>query len=174
MMIRKSIVALVMVVLSAAAVFAQENDLQRQLSEMKKLEPMAGRWEGSGWMQQGPKRTTFTGSELVQSKLGGRILLVEGKFVDPDGRVIHETLAVLSSKASKFDFQTHLGTGMSGIHEFRVGQNGYEWGFQTSAGTIRYLISVKDDVWFEVGEFSRDGKTWIKFFEMSLKRANAK
>lgn len=169
----KFLVILVFMFLSIVAVSAQvENTAELQRTEVKKIESMVGQWKGSGWIQQGAKRETFTGTENVQSKLNGLALLVEGKFTNPEGQVIHETLAVLTfnAKESKYSFSTYLATGMSGNYDFRLLADSYEWGFQTSMGTIRYTIKTANDLWFEVGEFSKDGKTWIKFFEMKLDR----
>lgn len=152
------------------AIFGQENTAEPQRAEVKKLESMVGQWKGSGWIQQGANRETFTGTENVQRKLDGLALLVEGKFSNPAGKVIHETLAVLSfsQKESKYRFRTYLATGMSGEYDLRLVEGGYEWGFQTQGGSIRYTIKTDNDVWFEVGEFSRDGQNWMKFFEMKL------
>jgi hypothetical protein len=52
-----------------------------------------------------------------------------------------------------------------------VGLNTFKWSYEPQPGVhIRYLITVADATWREVGEFSRDGKTWRQFFEMTLKR----
>lgn len=38
-------------------------------------------------------------------------------------------------------------------------------------GDIRFTITLTEkDEWHEAGEFSRDGKNWIEFFEMTLQR----
>lgn len=152
------------------SIFGQELNIEQQRSEVKKLESLIGQWKGSGWIQQGPNRETFTGTENVQRKLDGLALLVEGKFANPEGKIIHETLAVLSfnAKDAKYRFSTYLASGRSGEQDFRTIDKGYEWGFKTDAGTIRYTIKTDNDVWFEVGEFSRDGQNWTKFFEMKL------
>lgn len=153
--------------------FAQEApNADARRAEMKKLESMVGQWKGSGWIQQGPKRETFNGTETVQRKIDGLALLIEGKFSDSEGKIIHETLAVLSSdpKTKNYNFRTYLATGLSGEHDFKLLADGYEWGFQLPSGSIRYLIKTTNDVWFETGEFSKDGKTWMKFFEMKLKK----
>lgn len=154
------------------AVSAQENSGELQRTEVKKLESMVGQWKGSGWIQQGAKRETFAGTENVQRKLGGLALLIEGNFSNPEGKVIHETLAVLdfNAKTAKYRFRTYLASGMSGEQDFKIVADGFEWGFQIPAGTIRYTIKTANDVWLESGEFSKDGKTWMKFFEMKLDR----
>lgn len=154
-------------------VFAQETlTVDAQRVEMKKLESLAGQWKGSGWIQQGAKRETFSGTETVQKKIDGLALLIEGKFSNPEGKVIHETLAVLSfdPTAKNYRFRTYLASGRSGEHDFKLLADGYEWGFQFPTGTVRYIIKTNNDVWLETGEFSKDGKTWMKFFEMKLEK----
>ena len=147
------------------------NNTELKRAEMKKLDKMVGQWKGSGWIQQGPTRETFTGAETVQSKLNGLAVLVEGKFANPEGKVIHQTLAVLSyDEAQKnYRFATYLANGNGGVQEFKIVGDHYEWGFQIpNFGTVRYTITTDDKTWFEIGEFSRDGKTWTKNFEMKL------
>lgn len=142
-------------------------------AEMKKLEKLAGHWKGTGWIQQGQTRETFSGTETVQKKLDGLALLVEGSFNSPEGKAIHQTLAVLScnDKLTGYNFATYLASGITGLQDFKVVGDHYEWGFEIpNAGTVRYTIKADNDVWFEIGEFSRDGKSWFKNFEMKLDR----
>lgn len=145
---------------------------ETQRAEMKKLESLAGQWKGSGWIVlPDGKRETFTGTETVQRKIDGLALLIEGKFSSPEGKVIHETLAVLAfdPKAKGYRFRTYLASGTSGEHDFKLIADGFEWGFQFPGGSIRYIIKTANDVWLETGEFSRDGgKTSVKIFEMKL------
>ncbi len=153
---------------------AQEpNMAETKKAEMKKLDKMIGQWQGSGWIQQGPKRETFTGTENVQRKVDGLALLIEGRFTNPEGKVIHETLAAMSydTSAKFYKMRAYLASGMSGEYDLKVVGDGYEWGFQTPNGaTIKYTITVTPDKWTEGGEYSMDGKTWVKFFEMKLDR----
>lgn len=147
--------------------------VDQKKAEMKKIEKLAGQWKGGGWSQYGPTRETFTGGEHVQVKVDGLALLVEGKFINAEGKVIHETLAVMSfdDKSKTYRFDTFLANGRSGEYELKVFPDRYEWGFDVPGGTVRYTIKVDDKTWFEIGEFSRDGgKTWLKNFEMKLDR----
>lgn len=173
-MMRKILLLTIVLAAGFVGVGAQENNAELQRGEMKKLESMVGQWKGSGWIQQGPKRETFTGTETVQRKIDGLALLVEGKFANPEGKIIHETLAVLafSAKDAKYRFRTYLASGISGEHDLKLISDGYEWGFQSPTGTIRYTIKTTSDTWNEIGEFSKDGKSWIKFFEMNLKKVS--
>ena len=169
------ILILITFVLSASA--QVPNTAEAKKTEMKKLEKMAGQWRGSGWIQQGPQRETFTGTETVQMKLDGLALLVEGNFSSPEGKVIHQTLAVLSSndKMTGYNFATYLANGIAGIQDFQVFSDHFEWGFPIpNVGQVRYTIKVDDLTWSEIGEFSRDGKTWSKNFEMKLDRLATK
>ena len=151
----------------------QTNVAEARRAEMKNLDRLIGQWKGSGWIQQGAARETFEGTETVQRKIGGLALLVEGNFKNKEGIVTHDTLAVISPnlKTKTYDFQTYLANGMTGIHELEAVEGGWQWGFQYPGGAIRYTIKIGNDVWGEIGEMSRDaGKTWMKFFEMNLKK----
>lgn len=172
---RNVIIMTFAILILAMATSAQDpNSIQPKKNEMKKLDKMVGHWKGSGWIQQGPKRETFTGTENVQSKLDGLAILVEGNFANPEGKVIHETLAVLSCNPAmtSYDFSTFLANGMGGKQEFKSVGDHYEWGFEVPKfGIIRYTIRLDDKTWSEIGEFSRDGgKTWMQNFEMKLDR----
>jgi hypothetical protein len=161
----------------AAFTFSQDFGADAQRVEMKKLEPSVGKWEGTGWIQMGPNKQYFQGTETIQKKLDGLALLVEGRFTDkakPDA-VIHQTLAVLNfdPREKSYKFKTYLVNGVSGMHNAKLIDGGWEWGFEipNGGGAVRYTIKFTADTWFEIGEFSRDGgKTWVKNFEMTLKK----
>ena len=152
---------------------AQQKSIEAQRAEMKKLDLWAGQWQGSGWIQHGKERETFTGTETVQKKLDGLALFVEGNFKNKEGIVTHETLAVLSCdlKTKTYRFNTYLGNGNKGEYEFKSTADGWQWGMQFPGSSIRFITKLTEDTWFETGEISQDeGKTWRKFFEMSLKK----
>ena len=164
------IAAILMFATSAFAQTAPTGDEQR--TEMKKLEQMVGQWKGSGWIMQNAKRETFTGTENVQSKLGGLALLVEGKYTNDKGAVIHETFGVISYEPKKknYRFSTYLASGVAGEQELTLVEGGWQWGIQFPSGSIRYTTKMSNDEWFETGEISQDGKNWRQFFEMKLQR----
>ena len=164
---------LIVVVCAVMAVAQTSVSVEAKRTEMKKLEKLAGHWKGSGWIQQGQNRETFTGTETVQVKLDGVALLIEGSFSNPEGKPIHNTLAILScnDKLTGYNFATYLANGIAGAQDFKVVGDHFEWGFEIpNTGTVRYRITVDNDVWSEIGEFSRDGKSWFKNFEMKLDR----
>lgn len=176
-MIKHAFLFLLFILCVVSAALAQQPDYGADLqrAELKKLENMVGTWEGSGWFQMGKERETFQGTEIIQRKLDGVALLVEGKFKNPEGKVIHETLAVISydTKQKIHRFRTYLANGSTGgDHVIKLLPDGWEWGFEVPGGTMRYTIKTTAGTWNEIGEFSRDGKTWLKFFEMNLKKRN--
>jgi hypothetical protein len=173
-MINKSIFTFVFVTLFASFGLAQDFGADAQRTEIKKLEMMIGRWEGSGWMQRGPGAPeTFKGGETVQRKLDGLALLVEGRFLDKDGKVGHETLAVIAydAKEKAYKFKTYLATGAQGLFDLKLIEGGWMWSIEHPGMMTRYTAKFTGDTWLEIGEFSRDGgKTWVKNFEMTLKK----
>ena len=54
----------------------------------------------------------------------------------------------------------------------RMTNDGFQWTLpKTRMGAIRYTLHhTAAGAWHEIGETSTDGKTWRKFFEMTLKR----
>lgn len=162
--------------LFSSVAFSQDFGADTQLTEMKKLDMMVGKWEGAGWMQRGPKREEFKGTEQVQKKLDGLALLVEGKFSDKEDatKVVHQTLAVLNydTAAKGYKFKTYLLSGAGGLFDVKLlSPDSWQWGLEYPGMTIRYTVKFTADTWFEIGEMTRDnGKTWTKNFEMTLKR----
>jgi len=179
-MMKNILFAFVCIALSISFAFAQDeklkipsNQIETKRAEMKKLDNWIGNWKGSGWIQQGKEKENFVGSEIVQRKLDGLGLLVEGNFKNKEGVVIHETLAVLTfnPKTKNYDFDTFLANGNNGKHELKALVDGWQWGLQFPGGSMRYTTKLTADEWSEIGEISMDdGKTWRKFFEMQLQK----
>lgn len=152
---------------------------EEQRAAMEKLRPMVGEWQGTGWILGPEGRAEFTGGEIVQSKLDGLALLVEGAFFREEaGRKIptHTTLGVITfdPASNAYRFKSWLATGTTGERELKLIDQGWEWEIKNPQGTIRYRATFSHDEWFEFGERSRDGSSWQKFFEMRLKRTGAK
>lgn len=166
---------------AAPAAYAQESrppGPEAQKAAMSRLDAMVGDWKGEGWIDFGRGQDRFRGSETVQQKLGGVALLVEGNFLGQMGGSgpevpVHTTLGVISfdPKTEKYRFTTWLASGTSGEHELRLTADGWTWEIETPRFRMRYVTKLTPDQWFEIGERSMDeGKTWQKFFEMTLKK----
>jgi hypothetical protein len=156
---------------SIPAVAAEASD--PGLEAMKAVAVMEGRWEGGGWMRMGPgEPERSVGEETVESRLDGRVLVIEGKHWTPDrSRVVHHAFAVLSYDAAKkeYRFSTHLANGRSGDYPLRVEDGAIIWEMDSPGGRIRYTIRIEGDRWHEVGHIERQGQ-WSQFFEMDLRR----
>lgn len=170
----KSLKSTLLLLVLALPVWAQTSpSVSTRTTEMKKLDYMVGEWKGTGWMERPGARETFAGTETIQSKLGGLALLVEGKFKDKDGKVVHETLAVISydEKTKNYNFRTYLANGSVGDHELKLIEGGWQWGTSFPQGQIRFTFKLTDKgEWHEIGEFSQDGKSWRQFLQMDLQR----
>lgn len=161
--------AITLIALSAAAA-----------DEMKKAEWMLGEWKGTASIQMGPGKPQLVHqTERVQSKLGGKVLVIDGlgKRKNDDGTlgdVVHEALGVISWDEKKNAYRFDAWTARDGYVEasMTIGDRVATWGFDTpGGGKIRYTIKqTEKGEWNEVGEFSRDGNSWMKFFEMTLSK----
>ena len=148
--------------------------------EMRKLDFLVGEWKGEASVQQGPgKGESALQTEVVRSKLGGKLLLIEGvgkrKLADGSaGDVVHDAVGVLTYDEALKKYRFHAWT-LRGYVEawFEAGDNSARWGFDTpDGGKIRYNLSLSDKgEWHEVGEYSRDGKQWFQTMEMRLQKA---
>lgn len=150
------------------------------LSEkMKPFEGWIGEWRGEGSMRTGPgPAQTSSVHETIQAKLEGSVLLIEGigKAVDESTKqemVVHHALAVLSFDlvSQQYKIQSYLKDGRSTLGWFTItSDTTFQWGFDGPWGKMRYTITLDPvkKTWNEIGEYSRDGETWMKNFEMLL------
>jgi hypothetical protein len=146
------------------------------LEAMKAVAFLEGRWVGEGWIQMGPgPKEEFSQTEAVDRKLDGGLLLIEGigHSRAPEPKKVHHAFAVVSFDPSnkKYRFSSHI-VGRPPLEvDAEVGPNTFRWSYEPQAGVhIRYVITVVDATWREVGEFSRDGQSWRQFFAMTLRK----
>ena len=155
-----------------------------QRDAMKKLDFLIGQWKGEGWMEFAPaQRRTFKGTEIVQRKLDGLLVAIDGVHrgrIGDKGEevVVHSAFAMVSydDKANRYRFQAFTGRGSYEDTVAKVSDGQLVWGMKVPQfGDMRYTIKLDDKGrWFEVGEVSQDGKAWRKFFEMTLERVESK
>ena len=155
-----------------------------QRDAMKKLDFLIGQWKGEGWMEFAPgQRRTFKGTEVVQGKLDGLLLAIEGLHRGQVGDkkeevVVHNAFALVSydDKAKRYRFQAFTSRGNYEDAEAKVSEGQLVWGMKVPQfGDVRYTIKLDDKGrWLEIGEVSRDGNTWRQYFEMTLQRVDAK
>ena len=165
------------IALAFALTFALHAQMPREASDdhlaaMKKLSFLVGEWQGESWMQMGPEKRTSKGTEVVQLKLGGLLLVVEGRF-ESGGQVIHNAYGVLSydPRAKQYRFHAYTANGYMADAKVDVKETGFDWSFEPNPGTtVRYEMRLDDKgEWLEKGFFVREGNP-IQFFEMRLKK----
>ena len=148
--------------------------------EMRKLDWLIGEWKGEATVQMGPgKPETALQHEKVQSKAGGKVLLIEGvgrqKLEDGSaGEIVHDAMALISWDEAKktYRFSTFVANRPDADATLEVtGPNSASWGFQTPQGHVRFTISkTEKGEWLEIGEYSRDAVKWTKFMDMKLQK----
>lgn len=160
--------------------FGTSSTYAQTLSE--KMKPFAlwiGEWRGEGSMRTGPGPAQKSSvHETIQAKLEGSVLLIEGigKVANESTKqedVVHHALAVLSfdQVSQQYKIQSYLKDGRSTLGWFTItGTNAFQWGFEGPWGKMRYTITLDETkkTWTEIGEYSRDGETWMRNFEMLL------
>ncbi len=183
-MTRLKTIPLIVASLSVATVSAQQQPgpppkPEAQQKAIAAIDYMVGNWSGEGWMDVGGgRRATFRGTEVVQRKLDGTVLLVEGNFLANIPGVesevpVHTTLGVISfdPQTKKYRFTTWLATGTSGERELTLLPKGWQWEIRSARGIVRYAMTLTDTgEWLEIGERSPDGAAWQQFFEMKLRK----
>lgn len=144
-------------------------------SAMAPLAWLAGQWEGSGTMQTRTGSEVATVRESVEARLGGRVLVMEGigrePSTDGNGRIVHHAFGVLSydPERKQHVFRAFRDGGVVEA-DTRLVDGVFTWEIAIPNGRARYHITRDGEEWLETGEYSLDGSTWRKFFEMRLRR----
>ena len=180
MFTRSNVCAAIVILLSTGSSQAQA-PATAQREAIKKLDFLVGEWKGEGWMEFGPgQRRTFAGTEVVQRKLDGLLITIDGlhrSLTTGQGKdaVIHNAFTVVSydEQAKKYRFQAFTARGNYENAEAKITEGQLVWGMKIPQfGEVCYTIKLDDKGrWFEIGEVTRDGATWQQFFEMKLERA---
>jgi hypothetical protein len=162
--------------------FAQMADNKINKEKIAPLLSWVGKWQGEGTMitPNGERKSTV--DEKIEAKLDNTVIVVEGigKSLDPATKnevVVHNAFGILSfdNASNQYKFKTYIKDGRSADAWFNLlAENTYQWGFETPGGKVRYSITLDGGkkTWNEIGEFSQDGNTWRKFFEMNLTKVD--
>lgn len=156
---------------------AQMPDGSASRAAMQKLDFMVGRWKGGAWMLRGTERVSTDMTEVVERKLGGVAFLVEGLGVVPapgaePPRVVHNALAVISfdPQTQGYVLRSYIASGQWGDFVLTPIEGGVIWSREVPGGRIRNTAKIGNGEWHEIGEFSRDGTTWMQIMELKLKK----
>jgi hypothetical protein len=174
-------ICLLLAALISNKIIAQPSEAVAK-EKMKPFTHWAGHWQGESAIQMGPgaqKKSNV--DEHLEFKLDGVIMLIEGIGKSTEGsenKIVHHAMAILSfdQTTNQYKFNSYLKDGRSTQAWLNIVEEGkYQWGFDTPNGKIKYSITLDSSKksWNEIGEISNDnGATWVKFFEMNLKKVN--
>lgn len=147
---------------------------------MQRFDLWVGQWRGSGWsVDPAGRRTEFDQVEEVQSRVGGAVLLIEGRSTSKaDSMVVtHDGLVVVSfdEQTGKYLWRGHELGRRPMEAEVEVMGGGLRWtlGVPQSKAAVRFTIQFDHSQWHEIGEVSPDGLRWSRFMEMKLQRVTA-
>jgi len=164
--------SLLLVPLLAIATLAHANELtDAQRAALAPLAPFDGTWRGPAQVLRPEGWTTITQTERVGPMLDGSLRVIEGRGYGPDGKMHFNAFAVLSYDvmAKQFHFKSNA-EGREGDFPLEVSPGGFAWTIQAGPARIRYVATVKDGVWHEIGERLVEGQPPMRIFEMHLQR----
>jgi len=170
-----SLLLMGMALLFLVPTHAQKRETDRiAQQEIQKLAFITGDWKGTGWIvTEDGNRYNFDQTELVQFKLDGTALLIEGRGMR-DGEVIHDALAVVTfnHQNKNYTFRSWLNSGLGGEFKAELIDNVFYW---YPGENMRYIIYLNEKgQWYEKGEYNMGGDNWFQFFEMTLDKTDQK
>ena len=165
---------------SLSAASAQSEPPAQAVKEaMAKVEWMVGEWEGEGWRAdpQGDVHQ-FNVREVVEPKLGGLILVIEGRgWREGEGgeRIEnHHAVGIFSFDAysRQYHFDAFVREGYQSRSTPEISEGKYTWSHPAGPNAkMQYTAQLTDDgAWLETGAYCR-GDDCQQTFEMRLTRA---
>lgn len=122
------------------------SNVDAQREAMKKLAFLAGSWSGPVSISRGPgEPLKLTQTEIVQYKLDGLVLLIEGQSSSTDGRAQFQALATVA-----YDDATHTyrfrayNEGHYVDTELTVQPDRFAWGFNAGPARIQNTMQLTD------------------------------
>lgn len=173
-----ALVVAIAILVAGGAQAADEATTNAVRAQMQKLVPlMEGKWKGSGWVKGPDGERHFTSEETIERRMDGAALVIEGVHREArSGLIQHHAVGTIAWDATTNDYRmlSALSDGRTGAFPMKLREDGrLVWTIAPQRGpTMRYTITLEPPgTWREEGEMSRDaGVTWVKFFDMSLKR----
>lgn len=133
--------------------------------------PFIGIWEGQASMYRGNQTFKVKQTEIAAFKANGSALVLEGIGYNDKNQVIFEALGVIvfNKQDKKYYVRAVRGDGFYTDTEVLVNDGTLQWFIPgPNGGTARNTVKFTENTWKETGEYSRDGNTWAKYFEMTL------
>jgi hypothetical protein len=162
----------ILIALAGACEGQQQPNAAVQREAMKKLDFLTGKWSGPASVSQGPgEPLKLTQSELVQYKMDGLVMLVEGTGRDAAGKIVFQALATIAydDATSSYRFRAY-NNGRYLDTDLKVTPKGFEWGYTAGPLKVNNVMRINDKgEWAEVTESAYGASPARKSVEMSLK-----
>jgi len=170
----KHLAITISIIICSSQLLAQAPDYSAVCkTEMKKLAYMVGDWKGEAIVQTRNGPITVNQTEHIEWKLDGVAIAIEGTGRQ-DGEVTFNAIAIANYDpfTQKFKFKSYTKEGNSADAYFTyISENNFEWGFDIpNGGKVKFVITLDPikKTWHELGQYSPDGKQWMKTIEMNL------
>ncbi len=164
---------------SASSVRAQSAPAAAALDAMKRFDSWVGSWRGAGWSVGATgMRTEFKLTETVARRVGGKVLLVEGRGAaatgNEQGTVTHDgvVLVYYDEATRRYHWNGHEMASAPVDTELTFVDGGFAWSIKAAerGTTVRFTILIDQERWHELGEVSVDGAQWTRIMEVNLAR----
>jgi hypothetical protein len=151
----------------------QQPGVAVQREAMKKLDFLVGKWSGPASVSLGPGAPIqLTQSELVQFKMDGLVLLVEGTGRDASGKIVYQALGTIAydDAASTYRFRAY-NNGHYLDTDLKVTPKGFEWGYTAGPLKVKNVMRINEKgEWAETTESAYGAAPPRKSVDMALQR----
>jgi hypothetical protein len=156
-----------------------QTDQAKVIEQVQKFSWMVDDWQGEAWyLGRDQKKIQLEQNEHIQFRLNGAIITMEGTgYNKPSGseeaKIVFQAFGIFTydMSNSKFVLRAYQGGNFIDSDLTFNADGSYSWGIDMSYGKTRYTLHLTPEgKWNEVGEFSSDGNTWVKNFEMTLSK----
>lgn len=167
----------VAMLISMPMLLCQYSWAQQILTEPEAISEMSfliGTWTGQGWMEFKGQRYPFKIVETVLPKLNGSVLQIDGLSDNHQA----STTFWYDRKTGLFQWQSHTFTkagtdSLNAVPTVKSKSLIWQTPRNENSGLVsRFTITLNENgQWFEIGEQTKDGITWIKFLEQTLSKS---
>jgi hypothetical protein len=169
--------ALIVTITAGPAVFAQgrpdpSTNVSAQREALRPLDSLDGVWRGKGrLLGSGGKWREIVQAERVGSILDGTVKVIEGRGLDSDGRTVFHSFATLAWDVHRQMFELHTHAhGEVGSFTFTPTDSGFVWEIPSPYDPVRYVHTVRNGHWHQVGIRTPAGRASQRFVEVDLER----
>ncbi len=174
----KSVVSLIFaaaIAVAAPSVASAQQNLPagtpEQRAAMQAVSWLDGEWRGTAVMTTRAGTQTLRHTERIGTVLGGSVRVIEGHSYNPDGTTAFNAFAILSWDDEKkaYTMRSYAQGGVVDV-PFEGDADGFRWSMTVPGGEIRYVTTLENGTWHEVGEFFMEGRPPFRIIEMHLTR----